>query len=111
MDSSNERHVFECITHACNEGGKQYVCADATRSQLLTTPRRAAAASTQCRLRPHTAPLAHRALARTAPLRRYFLLTPKLLPDLDYGEDTVVQLVFNGPWMERKDAFTLSEFC
>ena len=44
-------------------------------------------------------------------LRRYFLLTPKLLPDLDYGEDTVVQLVFNGPWMERKDAFTLSDFC
>ena len=44
MDSTNERHVFECITHACREGGKQY-----------------------------------------------FLLTPKLLPDLDYGEETSVQ--------------------
>ena len=46
MDSHNERHVFECITHACRSGGKQY-----------------------------------------------FLLTPKLLPDLDYGEETALQLV------------------
>jgi len=64
MDSTNERNIFECITHACNEGGKQY-----------------------------------------------FLLTPKLLPDLPYGEDTVVQLVFNGPWMEPKERFNLKAFC
>ena len=57
MDSTNERNVFECITHACREGGKQY-----------------------------------------------FLLTPKLLPDLDYGDDTVIQLVFNGPFALQRSA-------
>ena len=51
MDSTNERNVFECITHACREGGKQY-----------------------------------------------FLLTPKLLPDLTYGDETALQFVFNGPY-------------
>ena len=51
MDSTNERNVFQCITHACNQGGKQY-----------------------------------------------FLLTPKLLPDLDYGHETSIQLVLNGPY-------------
>ncbi|KAL1498661.1 hypothetical protein AB1Y20_013974 [Prymnesium parvum] len=64
MDSTNERHVFECVTHACSTGGKQY-----------------------------------------------FLLTPKLLPDLPYGEETSVQVVFNGPWMEDKDKFNLKSFC
>lgn len=37
--------------------------------------------------------------------KQYFLLTPKLLPDLDYGKDTAIQLVFNGPYMERSDTF------
>lgn len=63
MDSSNERNVFQCITHACSQGGKQY-----------------------------------------------FLLTPKLLPDLDYGEDTAIQFVYNGPYMQAKDAFSLPLF-
>jgi chromosome segregation ATPase len=63
MDSSNERNVFQCITHACSQGGKQY-----------------------------------------------FLLTPKLLPDLDYGEDTAIQFVYNGPYMKSRDAFMLSKF-
>ena len=61
MDADNERNVFDCITAACRDGGKQY-----------------------------------------------FLLTPKLLPDLDYGEDTAIQLVFNGPYMARPDEFTLA---
>ena len=64
MDSTNERNVFECITHACAEGGKQY-----------------------------------------------FLLTPKLLPDLDYGEETAIQLVLNGPHNVPRDKFTLADFC
>jgi len=63
MDSSNERNVFQCITHACSQGGKQY-----------------------------------------------FLLTPKLLADLDYGEDTAIQFVYNGPYMQAKDAFSLPLF-
>ena len=63
MDSSNERNVFQCITHACSQGGKQY-----------------------------------------------FLLTPKLLPDLDYGEDTAIQFVYNGPYMQAKEAFSLPLF-
>jgi len=64
MDSTNERHVFECITHACREGGKQY-----------------------------------------------FLLTPKLLPDLDYGEETAIQLVFNGVHATNRAGLTLDKFC
>ncbi len=30
---------------------------------------------------------------------QYFLVTPKLLFDLDYGDKTSVLLVFNGPYM------------
>lgn len=63
MDSHNERHVFECITHACRSGGKQY-----------------------------------------------FLLTPKLLPDLDYGEETAIQLVINGPHAQSKSQLSLASF-
>jgi len=63
MDSHNERHVFECITHACRSGGKQY-----------------------------------------------FLLTPKLLPDLDYGEETALQLVLNGPFGLPKASFSLAAY-
>mgnify|MGYP003684247477 CR=1 FL=1 len=37
--------------------------------------------------------------------KQYFLLTPKLLPDLDYGKDCAIQLVFNGPYMERQNTF------
>ena len=43
--------------------------------------------------------------------KQYFLLTPKLLPDLDYGEDCAIQLVFNGPYNSRRDQFDLSRFC
>jgi len=64
MDSTNERNVFECITHACRDGGKQY-----------------------------------------------FLLTPKLLPDLEYGENTTVQLVYNGPYNVQRDSFNLEKYC
>lgn len=64
MDSSNERNIFECITSACRDMGKQY-----------------------------------------------FLLTPKLLPDLDYGENCVIQLVFNGPYMPSADTFDLANYC
>ena len=63
MDSSNERNVFQCITHACREGGKQY-----------------------------------------------FLLTPKLLPDLEYGEETALQIVYNGAFMENRDSFWLGKY-
>ena len=63
MDSTNERHVFECITHACREGGKQY-----------------------------------------------FLLTPKLLPDLDYGRETVIQLVLNGAYNVSGSKFNLGMY-
>jgi chromosome segregation ATPase len=42
--------------------------------------------------------------------KQYFLLTPKLLPDLDYGKDTAIQLVFNGPYMERRETFSPEAF-
>ena len=63
MDSSNERNVFQCITAACSQGGKQY-----------------------------------------------FLLTPKLLPDLSYGDDTTIHFVFNGPYMLPREQLTLSDY-
>ena len=34
----------------------------------------------------------------------------KLLTDLDYGEDTAIQFVYNGPYMQAKDAFSLPLF-
>ena len=64
MDSTNERMVFECILHACKEGGKQY-----------------------------------------------FLLTPKLLPDLDYGRETSIHLVLNGAYNVNRAAFNLAKYC
>ena len=63
MDSTNERHVFECVTHACAHGGKQY-----------------------------------------------FLLTPKLLPDLEYGQQTAIHLVLNGPYNVPARQFTLADW-
>lgn len=43
--------------------------------------------------------------------KQCFLLTPKLLPDLDYGEDCAIQLVFNGPYMKNHAGFNLAAFC
>ena len=63
MDSTNERNVFECVTHACREGGKQY-----------------------------------------------FLLTPKLLPDLDYSDDTTIHLVYNGAYNLPRQQLTLADY-
>jgi len=31
-------------------------------------------------------------------LPQYFLITPKLLPDLDYTPNMTILCVFNGPW-------------
>ena len=63
MDSSNERNVFQCITAACSQGGKQY-----------------------------------------------FLLTPKLLPDLDYSDDTTIHLVYNGAYNLPRQQLTLADY-
>ena len=33
-------------------------------------------------------------------LPQYFLITPKLIPNLTYTEDVTICFIFNGPWVE-----------
>ncbi|XP_053989694.1 LOW QUALITY PROTEIN: structural maintenance of chromosomes protein 5 [Hylaeus volcanicus] len=42
---------------------------------------------------------------------QYFLLTPKLLPNLKYSETVTVHCVFNGPFMIRHTEFDMKEYC
>ncbi|XP_078052832.1 structural maintenance of chromosomes 5 [Augochlora pura] len=42
---------------------------------------------------------------------QYFLLTPKLLPDLVYSDTVTVHCVFNGPFMIKHDEFDTQEYC
>lgn len=42
---------------------------------------------------------------------QYFLLTPKLLPNLQYGKHVTVHCVFNGPFIAPSNEFSVSEFC
>ncbi|XP_076647779.1 structural maintenance of chromosomes 5 [Halictus rubicundus] len=42
---------------------------------------------------------------------QYFLLTPKLLPDLQYSETVTVHCVFNGPFMVTHTDFDTEEYC
>nr|XP_003704386.1 PREDICTED: structural maintenance of chromosomes protein 5 [Megachile rotundata] len=42
---------------------------------------------------------------------QYFLLTPKLLPNLQYSETVRVHCVFNGPFMINHTQFDTEEYC
>ncbi|XP_076630120.1 structural maintenance of chromosomes 5 isoform X2 [Colletes latitarsis] len=42
---------------------------------------------------------------------QYFLLTPKLVPDLEYSETVTVHCVFNGPFMANHTEFDMDEYC
>ncbi|XP_033330198.2 structural maintenance of chromosomes 5 isoform X2 [Megalopta genalis] len=42
---------------------------------------------------------------------QYFLLTPKLLPDLRYSDTVTVHCVFNGPFMISHSEFDTQEYC
>ncbi|CAK9812836.1 Structural maintenance of chromosomes protein 5 [Anthophora plagiata] len=42
---------------------------------------------------------------------QYFLLTPKLLPNLQYSETVTVHCVFNGPFMINHTEFDTEEYC
>ena len=41
---------------------------------------------------------------------QYFLLTPKLLPDLSFDEKTNVICVFNGPYNLKHSSYDLKSF-
>jgi hypothetical protein len=41
---------------------------------------------------------------------QYFLVTPKLLPDLDYNEATTILSVFNGPHMIDQEDYDAKQF-
>ena len=38
------------------------------------------------------------------------LLTPKLLPDLDYSDDTTIHLVYNGAYNLPRQQLTLADY-
>lgn len=42
---------------------------------------------------------------------QYFLLTPKLLPNLSYSETVTVHCVFNGPFMIPHTEFDMEKYC
>jgi hypothetical protein len=99
---------------------------------------RARRASTSDHARPRQAPAAHRlrilptARSPLAPLARqtnerrifecitravasqssktqYFLITPKLLPDLTYTSQTTVLFIYNGPYMRPATDFMIED--
>ena len=55
----------------------------------------------------------HRLLDTTcrAKLPQYFLITPKLLQDLEFTEDVTVLVIFNGPWAPPQDKWDIPKFC
>ena len=55
----------------------------------------------------------HRLLDSTcrAKLPQYFLITPKLLQDLEFTEDVTVLVIFNGPWAPPQDKWDIPKFC
>jgi len=48
--------------------------------------------------------------ASTAGKPQYFLITPKLLPDLTYTSKTTVFTVCNGPWQLSQSEWTVDQF-
>ncbi|KAG8466510.1 hypothetical protein KFE25_007889 [Diacronema lutheri] len=46
-----------------------------------------------------------RAVASQRSRTQYFLITPKLLPDLHYSEQTAVHFIYNGPYMQPNHLF------
>ena len=84
MDPYNERMIFQQVVEcACHPGRPQYV--DDTRPIVLF-------------------------LAHFNFLIRYFLITPKLLPDLYFAPQVTVLCVFNGPWMIPQKDWAIDRF-
>jgi structural maintenance of chromosomes protein 5 len=54
--------------------------------------------------------LAANATSNQKALPQYFLITPKLLPNLPFTEDMTVLCVFNGPEMVRRYFLLISSF-
>ncbi|XP_034951339.1 structural maintenance of chromosomes protein 5 [Chelonus insularis] len=50
-------------------------------------------------------------LTSTAHGSQYFLITPKLLPNLQYNENVRVHVVHNGPYIIPYDRFNLQDYC
>jgi chromosome segregation ATPase len=55
----------------------------------------------------------HRLLDTTcrAKLPQYFLITPKLLQDLEFTDDVTVLVIFNGPWAPPQAKWDIKKFC
>ena len=43
-------------------------------------------------------------------LPQYFLITPKLIPDLEYNEAVTICIIFNGPWVEVNPQHLTTEY-
>lgn len=107
MDSSNERHVFECITHACATGGKQ-VRRRGSKARTASGPLLPAPCLLPAGTTPRL-PVCHASLDR-ALSPQYFLISPKLLPDLEYGEATNISFVLNGVHNLPREAFSFANY-
>lgn len=42
---------------------------------------------------------------------QYFLITPKLVPNLNYPERLLVHIVHNGPFVDPDQKFSASKWC
>jgi len=41
---------------------------------------------------------------------QYFLITPKLLPDLEYHTNMKILCIFNGEWLNLGDGFSIQNY-
>lgn len=86
MDLNNERKMFQQLVRASSQANTpQYedgsrLSLDITFSELFTPPQLFTQLPWQ---------------------RRCFLLTPKLLPDLEFSAACNVLTIMNGPWISR----------
>lgn len=77
-------------------------CAPRARRASLTPARARARAQTNER---RIFECITRAVASQRSRTQYFLITPKLLPDLHYSEQTAVHFIYNGPYMQPNHLF------
>lgn len=98
MDSKNERRVLELVARSTAPTALE--CA---KLGLPSTP----PGPSRKRVRPQAAaapPLSAHEAARADPGHQYFILTPKLLPDLDFPDHVRIHTMFNGSFVSRTAA-------
>ena len=91
MDSTNERKMHKTVVDVATKANtSQYVERLQTFNKLPTPPTHRPSLTRALTHRPPSTPPSN------SPTR-YFLITPKLLPDLDYNDRVKVHCIYNGP--------------